>query len=1062
MPDRLERKLQDIPPASPAENDSLVVVGIGASAGGLSALDELFDCLPIDSGAAFVVIQHLSPDFKSLMKELLERHTEMQVYRVREGMELQPNSVYLIPPGKNLVVESNFLRLEERKKNENRYELNFPIDLFFQSLANSFKERAIGVILSGSGSDGSQGLRAIKEAGGVALVQAPETAEFDGMPKSAIATGVIDRVLPVRELAQLIYQCIVSPLKLSEIAPDSSGVLNTFTLKEIAGILIDTENLDFSHYKPSTMSRRIHRRCLISNSDSIEKYIELLKTTAEEREVLCADLLIKVTRFFRDREAWEHLENNVLPLIIERAKPHDELRFWVTACSTGEEAYSLAILIHEALIDINKPLTIKIFATDIDRAALETASLGIYPQSIANNITPERLQRYFIPKDNCYQVTRTLREMMIFSTHDLTKDAGFTRMNLISCRNVLIYMQSDLQNKVIRNLHFSLVNQGTLFLGEAETLGNFEAEFKPIHKKWKLYRKRRDIRLPLPVRGKSQITPHSLVVNKPETGKHIKESIKEQTLKRILQASGAIALAVDRHNRLLYVSGDARHIFKTPDGEITNEITKMVVQPLQLPLNTALHRAKKEKKAVAYRGIKLDTAQQVQQVGLQVIPPSADFQQDELFIVKIEPEKTIDSQSLLVEEFESSSAAQKRILELERELQHTRENLQALVEELESTNEEQQASNEELTASNEELQSTNEELHSVNEELHTVNIEYQSKIQELTELNNDIDNLLKSTEIGVIFLDADLRIRKFTPAATAAISLRYSDLERPLEELSLKIECPQLVDLLHEVLETQQSQELEVKLKHTESYFLMQIHIYQTEKQENEGLVISFVKLDRIKQVQLELENALVELKNREQEINQFFELSLEMLCIADINGYFRQINPSFERILGYTTAEILSQPFINLVHPDDVEATLNEVKKLAAGHHTIGFENRYRCQDGSYRWFRWMASASDDGLIYATAHDLTEQKRSQGLQNRQLAAIETASDGIAILHDGRFIYLNQAHLDIFGFSQPEEILGQSWHILYEAEEATRIKQEVFPILLERGKWQGTTKAKNI
>ena len=1044
-------------------NHDLFVVGIGASAGGLSALEELFDHLPSDSGAAFVVIQHLSPDFKSLMKELLQRHTDMEVHRVTKGMELQPNSVYLIPPGKNLSLDTNLLRLEERKKNENdRYELNFPIDLFFTSLAKNYQERSIGVILSGSGSDGTHGLKIINEAGGISLVQDPETAEFDGMPRSAIATGVVNQILPPRELAQLIHQCIVSPVDSLEIQSNDTSFLTSSNLQEMANLLVETENIDFSHYKTSTISRRIHRRRLINNLPDIASYLKLLHNSEEERKVLCSDLLINVTHFFRDQAAWNHLENNILPILIEQAKPQEELRFWVAGCSTGEEAYSLAILIHEALEDLNKSQRVKIFATDIDRTALEKASTGIYPQSIVNDITPERLQKYFIAKDESFQVIRTLREMLIFSTQDLTKDAGFTRMHLISCRNVLIYMQSDLQQQILRNLHFSLLFKGVLFLGEAESVGIFTSEFTALNKKWKIYEKRRDIKLPIPPRTISKFTVNSYSQTlKPKFPNNTK-SIHEHSLQRMLNESRSVIMLVSSDYQLLYVYGNSSKLFKPPHGEIITDVTKMVVLPLQLPLNTALHRAKKEKKSIIYSEIKLEQGRNRYYINLKVIPPENSWDSGNFYLVQINHNGVVpSSEKKSVQIFEASNEAQRRILELEHELQHTRENLQTLIEELETINEEQQASNEELTASNEELQSTNEELHSVNEELYTVNIEYQSKILELTQLNNDIDNLLKSTEIGVIFLDSELKIRKFTPAATVAVSLRHSDLERPLKELTLKIGCPNLQEFLEEVHSTQKPIELEVKHLEDDSYLLMRIHPYHTENQQRQGIVISFVKIDEIKVVQLQLENTLTELQSKKQEINNFFNLSLELLCVATPqNNCFRRINPSFERILGYTQEELLNQPFLNFIHPDDVQSTIEELKRLEKDRDTIGFENRYRCKDGSYRYFQWMAT-SYQGLLYASARDLTEQKLAQELQSRQLAAIETASDGIAILNDDRFIYLNQAHLEIFGYTQPEELIGQSWHILYENEELARFEREIFPILQERGKWQGEALAKH-
>ena len=860
---------------SVAENKPLFVVGIGASAGGLSALEELFGNLSTTSGAAFVVIQHLSPDFKSLMKELLERRTSMAVHRVTEGMELQPNSVYLIPPGQNLALETNILRLESRPVDKNnKHELNFPIDLFFQSLAKNFGERSVGVILSGSGSDGTRGLKAISEAGGVALVQDPETAEFDGMPNSAIATGIVHQVLPPRELSQLIYQCVTTPLHFlestteTESSQSSNSLISNANLNRISRILLDEENLDFSAYKASTVSRRIHRRCLINNLENIEDYIALLLESQSEKQILCSDLLINVTHFFRDHPAWQTLENNILPRIIEQSETETELRFWITACSTGEEAYSLAILVHEALLESERDFKVKIFATDIDRSALEKASQGIYPPSIATDIDPERLQRYFVVKDNCYQVVRKIREMLIFSPHDLTKDAGFTKINLIACRNVLICMKSNLQYQVLRNLHFSLVNQGILFLGEAETLGEFDSEFNTLDQKWKFFQKRRDVRLPLPLRSSLKFNRSSSTRFAQPQSRYQLEPILEQCLNRLSSESDFIILLVGKDNHLLHVSGDSSKIFKAPDGKITTEVTKMVVPPLSLPLNMALHRARQQGKPVVYQGIKLEYQAEIYDVILEVLPPPLNRKQGDFFLVKIKEAKAIEPPEVVeIDSQELGSEASQRIMELETELQQTRENLQALVEELETTNEEQQASNEELTASNEELQSTNEELHSVNEELHTVNIEYQAKIGELTQLNDDVDNLLQSTEIGVLFLDSELKIRKFTPAIRTVIALRQNDLNRPLEDLYWKFDCSNLLDLLREVLITKQSQELEVKLKQSESYFLMQVHLYQTENQASDGLVISFIQIDELKQVQQNLQEEIVARKKSAAEL---------------------------------------------------------------------------------------------------------------------------------------------------------------------------------------------------
>ena len=579
------------------------VVGIGASAGGLRALEEFFDHTPSDSNAAFIVIQHLSPDFKSLMKELLSRRTRMEVHRVEQGMAIAPNNVYLIPPGKNLSIEQGVLHLSEQQSRKVHGAISFPINIFFHSLADSYAEQAVGIVLSGTGSDGTQGLQAIKEAGGTVLVQDPDTAEFDGMPLSAIATGIVDRVLPPAELAQLLYEFLGSPLDSEDLGKPSSFLIDSRKIKRITDILIEHDRTDFSYYKKTTVSRRIHRRCLIVRCLDIKEYIKLLENSESERNILSNELLINVTRFFRDPTAWTYLESAVISPLVENAKSGEELRFWIAACSTGEEAYSLGILIDEIMTRFDKQLKIKIFATDIDRLALEKAAAGCYAQTINNDLNLERLQKYFVYRDGNYQVTRQLREMMIFAPHNLAKDAGFTRMHLVTCRNMLIYLEPELQQQVIRNIHFSLAAGGKLFLGEAENLGNLEDEFITINKKWKIYQKRRNVRLPLSIKSFSSSGRTSLLKSStPARTKSPYEPMLEETLKTILKDRDSLCLIVDREHQLLHVYGDSQGILTVPQGKMSREIINMVVTPPQTsPQYCPASRQKRKSARTIYR-----------------------------------------------------------------------------------------------------------------------------------------------------------------------------------------------------------------------------------------------------------------------------------------------------------------------------------------------------------------------------------------------------------------------------------------------------------------------------
>ncbi|WP_339382192.1 CheR family methyltransferase [Aetokthonos hydrillicola] len=562
--------------------------------------------MPIDSGAAFVVIQHLSPDFKSLMKELLERRTGMTIYRATEGMQLEPNTVYLNPPGKNLVVENHRIHLLNQE-GRNYHGLNLPIDIFLESLAKNYNEQAIGIILSGTGTDGTNGLKAIKKAGGFTMVQEPDTAEFAAMPRAAIATGMVDRSVSPQQLAQITNQLVRSRKTPNTLSPETTAFFNSHNLERITEIIGEEDDTDFSHYKTSTLLRRIERRYLITGCNEVDEFIHLLETSAQERSILRSEILIHVTQFFRDQPAWDFLEAEVIPQLIAKVPPQEELRCWVTACATGEEAYSLAILLDEAIAKSDKPVKFKIFATDIDKGALEKAIHGIYPETIINNISPERLENYFVYKNNSLQVIRHLREKLLFASHDLTKDAAFTRMNLISCRNVLIYLQSDLQQQVLRNLHFSLASKGILFLGEAETLGQIESEFQPLHNKQKIYQKSRDIKLPVTYKGienhRRLSQPFSLSQN---CDRNRIEPMLERVFSSFLSKNKATCFLVDRDHKIFHIFNDSLEVLKLPLGRTKTDVTKLVPSNLQLPLTTALHRAKRDFCKVCYAGIKLD------------------------------------------------------------------------------------------------------------------------------------------------------------------------------------------------------------------------------------------------------------------------------------------------------------------------------------------------------------------------------------------------------------------------------------------------------------------------
>ena len=633
------------------------------------------------------------------------------------------------------------------------------------------------------------------------------------------------------------------------------------------------------------------------------------------------DLLIGVTQFFRDRPAWSYLESQVLPELIAKLEPNEQLRIWVSACATGEEAYSMAILVDEAIAKADKPIQVKIFATDIDNNGLETAAQGIYAESISNDISSERLEKYFTFTGEHFRVKRFLREMLIIAPHDLTKNAGFSKMNLVSCRNVLIYMQPQLQQHVLKLLHFALAARGILFLGSSETLGDLGEEFSTVQPKWKIFRKRRNRTLSV---GQISRQP---IVNQIPTSSRAKaradrqlDRLLSEVFKYCLNEQPKTCLLVNQDNQLLRVFYNAAKLLEFPVGEAILDVTEIVDPGLRLPLSTALHRAKRDREPVLYTGIKVDRNGEELNVSLRVGSQAESSALGSYLIVVLEIETPAVSPKAVMR-FDIGEEAANQLTELEYELQQTRENLQVTIEELETTNEEQQATNEELLASNEELQSINEELQSVNEELYTVNAEHQNKIQELTQLNNDIDNLLRSTDIGVIFLDRKLNIRKFTPAATMAINIKPNDVGRPIADITNNLELLSLATVFQQVIDRQSALEQEVKIAQTDEQLLMRVNLYLRENGDDDGIVITFVKIGELKRVQDELHraNSLLE---------TLYTTSPAGLSLHDGDFKYLRINQALADINGFTAEEHLGKTISEIVPQlaDTIEPILRQV----------------------------------------------------------------------------------------------------------------------------------------
>ena len=793
-------------------------VAIGASAGGLEALEGLLRYMPADSGVAIIIVQHLSPDFKSVMDELLARYTSMPVVTAVDNVQVEANSVYLIPPRKNMMIAEGKLILVDQLPDRG---LNFPIDIFFRSLAEDQHHRSMAVVLSGTGSDGSRGIQAIKEVGGLVIVQEPRSAKFDGMPLNAVKTGTADVVAPPNEIPEKIIQYITHPVMNDESRSLAKNVeSDEAAMHEILNLLRDRSEIDFSQYKTSTIVRRIERRLGINGLDNLQDFLKLLLKSQKEIYTLAKDMLIGVTRFFRDTEAFDVMEKKVIPEILAKTPSTEPIRVWIAGCSTGEEAYSLAILFDEAMHIRGEARSVKIFATDVDPDSIAEASTGFFSPNIAEDMSEKRIQKYFTQEDEHLTIIPAIRQMVVFATHNLIKDPPFSNTQLAVCRNVLIYFQPAAQKRILSMLHFSTKKNGFLFLGSSDSLGDLTNFFEAIHEKYRVYRKIANSRssdgtLPLfeNLKRKREEAPSiDHLVNSYQKNQSTNQfsAVKDS----LIMDYAPPCIVLDEDNNILHVFGDVSpYTRKLKAGKFSSNLKDIICEGLQIAVSTAIHRATSEEANVQYDDVqfkKEDGKQVSLNLRIRYVKPSGIG--SPYFIVVFADASDVDSsEKEKILTFNIDAQTQQRIHDLESQLQKKHEHLQATIEELETTNEELQASNEELMAANEELQSTNEELQSVNEELYTVNSEYQGKIEELTQVNTDIDNIIKSTDIGIVFLDDAMLIRNFSPASTEAINLLPTDIGRPFHHISHELKYDNLLADIGKVIADGEKLEKEVQ-----------------------------------------------------------------------------------------------------------------------------------------------------------------------------------------------------------------------------------------------------------
>ncbi|MGD1915429.1 MAG: chemotaxis protein CheB [Phycisphaerales bacterium] len=1042
--------------ASPSQSLGRVpcVVGIGASAGGLAPLEDFFASLPERSGVAFVVVQHLSPDFKSLMKELLSRHTNMAVHRVEGDTPVSPDTVYLIPPGQNMRIEGGVLKLEAQDRSPGHHPL-LPIDRFFEALANDLGDRAVAIVLSGTGSDGTQGIRRIGETGGLVLVQDPETAEFDGMPRSAIATEQAHFVQPPDQLARTIYEYALrldvagqgtiadGPLA-GEHAPNQLAG----QIEQVIGLLRTPGGMDFACYKSGTLARRIQRRMLIAGHEDFDQYVRVLAEDSGERTALRNDLLIGVTAFFRDPHAWAALERHALPRLV--AEAHGPLRVWVTACSTGEEVYTLAMLLTEEMERQGKRPQFKIFATDVDARAIERASAGVYPAPIAADVGEERLARYFVPAAGGFRVNRELRGHAIFSTHNLTTDAPFTRLDLVTCRNVLIYMQHELQMRLLASLHFGLRHRGVLLLGSAESTGDLENEFEVVDGRWKIYAKKHDVVLPVRRRQPAGDPMDSLrrrVGLGDTTTQRRNTMVLSEAHRLLLKHMGGMCLTLGDGLELMHAFGQTTTYLRVPEGGVQTDVSTMLLKDLVLPLRTATHRAESTGEPIAISALSVDTgtAEQPERtlIDLTVERVSATNLHPAFYLALITPHR---AQIAVPDEdggFDVDKAMADRISGLETELQRSRENLQATIEELETTNEEQQASNEELVAANEELQSTNEELHSVNEELYTVNAEYQAKNLELAEVYADLENLLRSTDVGVLFLDQELVVRSFTPRFARYLPIREADVGRPISELAVRIGDIDLAELARAAASDGVDQAdggERVAIGEDGTRLQVKVLPYLRRSGTDQGLVVTLVDVT-------ELSRATEDANQARQLVERIYRHSPAMLQSIDAEGRLIRVSKAWCETLGYTEEDVIGRPSVDFLTPASREYALREV--LPRFQETGHCENvRYQMvkKDGGIIDVLLTANVEidDHGELHETAAmlvDVTEAERIERESVRIRRGMEQAMPAYArVGADGLYEDVNDAHCALIGHPR-DALIGTSWLDIIDEDDHDRMAE---------------------
>jgi two-component system CheB/CheR fusion protein len=955
------------------------IVGIGSSAGGLEALQHFVKNIPTDTNLSFIIAQHLDPSQPSLLINILSKSSTIDIKEAKQGERPKPNTIYICPPNNNIAILNEKISLTP--PNSKIYPKP-SIDTFFSSLAKELGENAIGIILSGTGSDGAQGIKAIKYGGGITIVQDERSAKYSSMPRASIDTGCVDAVLPSDIIAKELKSIISSPniFFINENAPKN--------LDTIYDILLERLNIDFTDYKINTIQRRIHRRMAVNKITSLEEYVEYLKKSPKEAPLLYKDLLVIVTSFFRDLDAFYSLDN-VIRQIVDNKNRNDNIRVWIPGCATGEEVISIAILLHKELVNQNKlgHIKVQIFATDVSDEAISEARNAKYFKEEIAQIPQEYIKDYFVKKDDLYEVSKSIRDLIIFSKHDLIKDPPFISLDLISCRNLLIYFNSTLQKRLFGVFHHSLKLRGFLFLGKSESTSGLTSFFRTVDSKWKIFQKEETLNPPkleylqyYPKRYPTNINIEEIKKDKVVDKNQV---LNDAITGAVLQFFAKDYIIIDKDNAIIYTSGNIKQYFDIPIGKMSTDILSFAREDIRIDLRSAIYRSRREQTTTTQKVHQSE----INNIYISTVPlPNSDYYNDTIMVMFSEIEESDETKSNI-------TISERERYEIEHELLVTKERLQTTIEELETTNEELQSTNEELQSANEELRSTNEELEtsneelqSANEELSTVNDELEIKSRDLRETNDDLVNAFRTIDYGVVFIDKYLRIRRYTPFMKNIFNIKIDDIGSLLTSIECKIDFPELKKHLTDVIENSKSKHFEFQ----DGGFIYYCHIkpFFNEQERVSGAILTFLDKTEITKKEKELDkykNYLEEIiEEKTHEIiskDAQFKVLFEHIAIGviktDDKGNILEVNSKFCEMLGYTKKEMLSMNVLDIKDEQSINIIKSNIKE------TITYETQIPKKDNSKIWINSTISVFTDITLdkkfyIKTIEDISDKKEMQ------------------------------------------------------------------------------------